>query len=57
MSNDFCMDCGMLLSPYTRICSVCGYDNNYNDFSDIELDMDKLINVNDDFVPEHYPEF
>jgi hypothetical protein len=57
MSKDFCMDCGMLLSPHTSICSVCGHDNNYDDLSDITLDMDQLIDMNDDFVPEYYPGF
>ena len=55
MSKDFCMDCGMLLSPHTSVCSVCGYDNNDDDFSDIALDIDQLVNSNDDFVPDHYP--
>ncbi|WP_300461460.1 hypothetical protein [Desulfobacula sp.] len=57
MSKDFCMDCGMLLSPHTSVCSVCGYDNNYDDFSDITLDIDQLLYSNDEFVPDHYPGF
>ena len=56
MSKDFCMDCGMLLSPHTSVCAVCGYDNNYDDLSDITLDVDQLVHLNDDFVPDHYPE-
>ena len=55
MYKDFCMDCGMLLSPHTSICFVCGCDNAYNDFSDIALDIDQLIDTNDDIVPENYP--
>jgi hypothetical protein len=57
MSKDFCMDCGMLLSPHTSICSDCGYDNNYDDFSDITLDIDQLIDSNDEFVTDQYPGF
>lgn len=57
MSKNFCMDCGMLLSPHTSICSVCGHDNNYDDFSDISLDIDQLIDVDDGYVPEYYPGF
>ncbi len=58
MSNDFCMDCGMLLSPHTSTCSVCGYDNNYDDYySDIALGMDQLIDLSDEFIPENYPGF
>lgn len=57
MPKDFCMDCGMLLSPHTSICSVCGYDNNYSDFSDIILDIDQLIDANDEFVPDNHPGF
>jgi predicted amidophosphoribosyltransferase len=29
MSKEFCTDCGMPLSPHTRLCSVCGFDNAY----------------------------
>lgn len=57
MSNDYCMDCGMLLSPHTSICAVCGYDNNHDDFFDIAIDAGQLIDVNDGFVPENYPGF
>jgi len=57
MSKDFCNDCGMLLSPHKSVCSVCGNDNNYDDFSDITLDIDQLVNLNDDFVPDQYPGF
>ena len=55
MSKDFCMNCGMLISPKTSICAGCGFDNNYDDYSDIALDIDQLINAEDDFVPENYP--
>ncbi|WP_022664153.1 hypothetical protein [Desulfospira joergensenii] len=57
MSKDFCMDCGMLLSPDTNICSVCGFDNNDDDHPDISLDIPHLIDSNDGFVPENYPGF
>ena len=54
MSKD-CKDCGMLLSPNTSICAVCGFDNNHDDYSDIALDMEHLIMKNNDFAPENYP--
>lgn len=57
MSKDFCLDCGMLLSPNTSLCAVCGFDNNYDYYPDIALDVDQLIDTNDDFVPENYPGF
>ncbi len=57
VSKDFCMDCGMLLSSHTSICPVCGFDNNYDDFSDIELDLDQLAEMNDEIMPENYPGF
>jgi RNA polymerase subunit RPABC4/transcription elongation factor Spt4 len=57
MSKDFCMDCGMLLSPHTSICAVCGFDNSFDDFSDIALDIDQLVDLNEEFVPDHYPGF
>ncbi|MBU1194384.1 MAG: hypothetical protein KKE62_01030 [Proteobacteria bacterium] len=57
MSKDFCMDCGMLLSPKSNICKVCGLDNSENDYSDIALDINYLIDANDDFVQEIDLEF
>ena len=54
MSKDFCMDCGMLLSPHTSICSVCGFDNTLDGFSDIALDIDQLLETNDDFISENH---
>jgi RNA polymerase subunit RPABC4/transcription elongation factor Spt4 len=57
MSKDFCMDCGMLLSPHTSVCTVCGYNNEYDDFSDIVLDMDQLFDPSEDLIPENYPGF
>lgn len=57
MSLDFCLDCGMLLSPYTGLCAVCGFDNNFDDYSDISLDIDHLKNEHDNVVPENYSGF
>lgn len=57
MSKDFCMDCGMLLSSKSNICKVCGLDNSENDYSDIALDINYLIDANDDFVQEIDLEF
>lgn len=57
MSKDFCMDCGMLLSSHTSTCSVCGYSNSYDGFSDIAFEIDQLIDTNVDIVPENYPGF
>lgn len=50
MSKDCCMDCGMLLSPHTSICSVCGFDNKYDNKSDGELEIDKVAEVRQDIV-------
>ena len=55
MPKDFCMDCGMLLSPHTIFCSACGYDNNYDDFPDIASDVDQWVDLGDEFIPENYP--
>ena len=58
MSKDFCADCGVLLSPHTSICSVCGFDNNDNNYDDLGIILeDPLADLNDDFVPENYPGF
>jgi hypothetical protein len=57
MSKEFCMDCGMLLSPHTSICSVCGFDNNYENYSNIAFEGDEPLYLRDEFVPENYPGF
>lgn len=58
MFKNFCMDCGMLLSPNTSVCAVCGFDNNKkndDDYSDIPFDINQLIYLNEKFIPENYP--
>ncbi len=50
MTQDFCMECAMLLSPYSRICSVCGLYNNYDNFPDTALDVNPLNGIHDDIV-------
>ena len=55
MSKDCCMDCGMLLSPNTNVCSVCGFDNKEED--DPNLFFDAVPYSSEDFVPENYPGF
>jgi hypothetical protein len=46
------MGCTMLLSPHTRICSVCGLYNNYDSFPDTALDVNQLNGAYDDIPPE-----
>ncbi len=64
MSKDFCMDCGMLLSPRTSICSVCGFDNTvgvdgaHDDYAGLPYELDhmgQMFEMNDALVPENYP--
>ena len=55
MSQDFCMGCGVLLSIHSKICPVCGFDNSFDQYQDIPLDEEFLIDDIDDFVPENYP--
>lgn len=57
MSKDFCMDCGMVLSPHTNICAVCGFDNTYDEYLDLPPDLDQVIDLTDDSMPEHHPGF
>jgi len=55
MSDDFCMDCGTLLEPHTRICPVCGFDNSFDQEQEIPIDGALLNDIIDDFIPENYP--
>ena len=43
MSQDFCMDCGVLL-PLDGVCAVCGFNNGFDDaIEDLSLP--------DEFIP------
>jgi len=55
MFNDFCMDCGSLLTPNTTICPVCGFDNSFDQDQDIVIDEELLNIYTDDFIPDNYP--
>lgn len=37
-SDDFCLDCGILLSSSSWICPVCGFDNTMGKLYDIPVD-------------------
>ena len=50
------MDCGMLLSPRSRVCQVCGFDNNY-DARDLHPGEDSFTVSYDEVTPENYPGF
>lgn len=52
MSYDYCLGCGVLLSPTVYDCPVCGYDNSFDQYHDILIDDDFLNNFNDTFTPE-----
>lgn len=55
MSKDFCMDCGMLLSPNTSICSSCGFDNDFDYSEPLSLDLVHQITGYENPAPENYP--
>ncbi|GEM_PF-565768 len=60
MSKDLCLDCGMLLSPRSRICSVCGFDNDAWDNPETALrtnDPDSFMDFGEEAAPENYPGF
>ena len=55
MPKEVCMDCGMLLSPHSSICTVCGFDNNSKRPED---NRPELILPNTSIhrpAPENYP--
>ena len=60
MSKELCLDCGMLLSPRSRVCSVCGFDNDACDNPEKGFksnDPDSWMDFHDETVPESYPGF
>lgn len=54
MSNDFCLDCGILLSPHTRICAVCGFDNNHDELPENSHWPGAMT---EDSEPDHYTDY
>jgi len=52
MSYDYCLGCGVLLSPIVYECPVCGYDNSFEQYHDILIDDDFLNDFNETFTPE-----
>ncbi len=38
ISDDSCLDCGVLLSSSSLICPVCGFDNTMDQLYDIPVD-------------------
>ena len=52
MSYDYCLGCGVLLSPIVYECPVCGYDNSFDQYHDILIDDDFLNDFNETFTPE-----
>tara|TARA_B100000614_G_scaffold239404_1_gene238919 strand:- start:848 stop:1021 length:174 start_codon:yes stop_codon:yes gene_type:complete len=57
MSGDFCLDCGMTLSPESTVCSVCGFDNQIDRNKDIPVGADTLVDYYDEVSPEVHPGF
>lgn len=56
MPDGVCMDCGMILPADTKVCTVCGFDNENKELKDIphfEYSADYL----EDIAPENYPGF
>ena len=55
MSKEICKDCGMLLSPHSNVCTVCGYDNSQTRPEDRRPEL-TLPNFSPNTpAPENYP--
>lgn len=48
------MDCGMILPADTKICTVCGFDN--EDVTETNL-VDNSAEYYEEVAPENYPGF
>ena len=56
MSKGICMDCGMILPADTKICTVCGFDN--EDAQQQETSFrDNSAEYYEEVAPENYPGF
>ncbi|MCP4021891.1 MAG: hypothetical protein GY729_08615 [Desulfobacteraceae bacterium] len=57
MSKNFCKDCGMLLSPKSTICTVCGFENNFDQDQALIIEKEYKNTMTDDHVPSYKPGF
>ena len=49
MSYDFCLGCGVLLSPHVHKCPICDFDNSFDEYGNILIPDDLLADLSDDF--------
>ena len=57
MVKGICVDCGMILPADTKICTVCGFDNNETQDLDLPTVGESLTEKYEDVAPENYPGF
>lgn len=57
MSKGICADCGMILPADTKICTVCGFDNQNNQALELPTIGDFATNQYEEAAPENYPGF
>ena len=55
MSKEICKDCGMLLSPHSNVCTVCGYDNSQTRPEDRRPELTLPNFTPNTPAPENYP--
>ena len=57
MTKGICVDCGMILSADTKICTVCGFDNQNNQELELPTIGDFGTKHYEESAPENYPGF
>ncbi len=57
MSKGICLDCGMILPADTKICAVCGFDNQDRQVLELPTIGDNSQEYYEEAAPENYPGF
>ncbi len=52
MPYNYCIGCGVLLSPNVYQCPICEYDNSLGNFNDTSQNGDFLSDFDDTFDPD-----
>ena len=57
MSKGICLDCGMILPADTKICAVCGFDNQDRQVLELPTIGGNSQEYYEEAAPENYPGF
>ncbi len=57
MLKNLCKDCGMILPADTKVCSVCGFDNEKDQSVERSTSAEYFKNASDNVAPSYYSDY